>query len=216
MTLATALLFSIVALAAIATPGPTVLLALSNGSRRGVRGALPGIAGAVLSDFVLVGAVALGLGALLAASEFWFSMLKWVGAVYLAWLGVRMLRSRGGSFDAPRAQDGTVPAGTTERDGRKVFLKSFLVAVTNPKGYLFCSALMPQFIDPAAAQGLQYAIIAVLFASLDAAVMLVYAFVGARAMRLLTAAAARWIDRTCGAMLLALAGSLAFYRRSGS
>lgn len=215
MTFATALLFSIVALAAIATPGPTVLLALSNGSRRGVRGALPGILGAVLSDFVLVGAVALGLGALLAASEFWFSMLKWVGAVYLAWLGVRMLRSKGGSFDAPRADAGE-PVTGTNGDGRKVFLKSFLVAVTNPKGYLFCSALMPQFIDPAAAQGMQYAIIAVLFASLDALVMGVYAFVGARAMRLLTAAAGRWIDRTCGAMLLALAGSLAFYRRSGT
>jgi len=215
MTLATALLFSIVALAAIATPGPTVLLALSNGSRRGVRGALPGILGALLSDFVLVGAVALGLGALLAASEFWFSMLKWVGAVYLAWLGIRMLRSKGGSFDAPRASVGT-PFSGAPKEGRKVFLKSFLVAVTNPKGYLFCSALMPQFIDPSAAQGMQYAIIAVLFASLDAAVMLVYAFVGARAMRLLTAAAARWIDRTCGAMLLALAGSLAFYRRSGT
>lgn len=216
MTLATALLFSIVALAAIATPGPTVLLALSNGSRRGVRGALPGILGAVLSDFVLVGAVALGLGALLAASEFWFSMLKWVGAVYLAWLGVRMLRSKGGSFDAPQQANAGEPTAGMPKEGRKVFLKSFLVAVTNPKGYLFCSALMPQFIDPAAAQGMQYAIIAVLFASLDAAVMLVYAFVGARAMRLLTAAAARWIDRTCGAMLLALAGSLAFYRRSGT
>jgi len=215
MTLATALLFSIVALAAIATPGPTVLLALSNGSRRGVRGALPGMLGAVLSDFVLVGAVALGLGALLAASEFWFSMLKWVGAAYLAWLGVRMLRSRGGSFDAPRAPDGALPAAVPG-EGRKVFLKSFLVAVTNPKGYLFCSALLPQFIDPSAPQGMQYALIAVLFAALDAAVMLVYAFVGARAMRLLTAAAARWIDRTCGAMLLALAGSLAFYRRSGT
>ncbi|MDR6889019.1 MULTISPECIES: LysE family translocator [Variovorax] len=215
MTLATALLFSIVALAAIATPGPTVLLALSNGSRRGVRGALPGILGAVLSDFVLVGAVALGLGALLAASEFWFSMLKWVGAVYLAWLGIRMLRSKGGSFDAPRANAGE-PSPGIPNEGRKVFLKSFLVAVTNPKGYLFCSALMPQFIDPSAAQGMQYAIISVLFASLDAAVMLFYAFVGARAMRLLTAAAARWIDRTCGAMLLALAGSLAFYRRSGT
>jgi threonine/homoserine/homoserine lactone efflux protein len=204
-----------VALAAIATPGPTVLLALSNGSRRGVRGALPGILGAVLSDFVLVGAVALGLGALLAASEFWFSMLKWVGAVYLAWLGIRMLRSKGGSFDAPQA-DASDPSSGIPKEGRKVFLKSFLVAVTNPKGYLFCSALMPQFIDPAAAQGMQYAVISVLFASLDAAVMLVYAFVGARAMRLLTAAAARWIDRTCGAMLLALAGSLAFYRRSGT
>ena len=209
MTLTTALLFSIVALAAIATPGPTVLLALSNGSRRGVRGALPGMFGAMLSDFVLVGAVALGLGALLAASEFWFSMLKWVGAAYLAWLGIRMLRSKGGSFERPAEGAAAAPGS-----GRQVFLKSFLVAVTNPKGYLFCSALLPQFIDPAASQGMQYAIIAVLFAGLDMAVMLVYAFVGAKAMQLLTARAARWIDRTCGAMLLALAGSLAIYRRA--
>lgn len=209
MTLTTALLFSIVALAAIATPGPTVLLALSNGSRRGVRGALPGMFGAMLSDFVLVGAVALGMGALLAASEFWFSMLKWVGAAYLAWLGIRMLRSKGGSFERPAEGAAAAPGS-----GRQVFLKSFLVAVTNPKGYLFCSALLPQFIDPAASQGMQYAIIAVLFAGLDMAVMLVYAFVGAKAMQLLTARAARWIDRTCGAMLLALAGSLAFYRRA--
>jgi threonine/homoserine/homoserine lactone efflux protein len=209
MTFTTALLFSIVALAAIATPGPTVLLALSNGTRYGVRGALPGLAGAALSDFVLVGAVAMGLGALLAASEFWFSALKWVGAAYLTWLGIRMLRSRGG-IELP-ANGGSQP-----RTARQVFFKSFLVAVTNPKGYLFCSALLPQFIDPQAAQAPQYLAIAVLFASLDVAVMLVYAFVGARAMRLLTARAMRWLDRTCGAMLLALAGSLAFYRRANT
>ncbi|MEJ8850717.1 LysE family translocator [Variovorax rhizosphaerae] len=209
MNLATALMFTVVALAAIATPGPTVLLALSNGSRYGVRGALPGMLGAAVSDFVLVGAVALGLGALLAASEFWFSMLKYLGAVYLAWLGLRMLRSRGG-FN-PAAADAT---GGQASHAFQVFTKSFLVAVTNPKGYLFCSALLPQFIDPVATQAPQYLSIAVLFAALDVAVMLAYAFVGSRAMQLLTASATRWLDRTCGAMLLALAGSLAFYRRS--
>jgi len=90
------------------------------------------------------------------------------------------------------------------------------VAVTHPKGYLFCSALLPQFIDPAAAQAPQYVALALMFASLDVAVMAVYAFVGARAMRLLTVRAMRWLDRTCGAMLLALAGSLAFYRRGNA
>ena len=69
MNTPTLLVFALVALIAIATPGPTVLLALANGSRFGVRRALPGMLGAVASDFVLVGAVALGLGALLAASE---------------------------------------------------------------------------------------------------------------------------------------------------
>lgn len=210
MSLATLLVFSMVALVAIATPGPTVLLALANGSRYGVRRALPGMFGAVLSDFVLVGAVALGLGALLAASEFWFSVLKWVGAAYLAWLGLRLLRSRGG-FELP-SQDAAQAAGSR----RAIFSKSFLVAVTNPKGYLFCSALLPQFIDPAAAQAPQYITIAIVFAALDFAVMFGYAFLGARAVRLLKARATQWLDRVCGAALLALAGSLAFYRRAAS
>jgi len=211
MSLTTLLLFTLVALVAIATPGPTVLLALANGSRYGVRRALPGMLGAVLSDFVLVGAVALGLGALLAASEFWFTVLKWVGAAYLAWLGLRMLRSQGG-FEVP-ANGATPQAGAT---GRSIFMKSFLVAVTNPKGYLFCSALLPQFIDPQAAQAPQYITIAIVFAVLDFGVMLAYAITGARAVRWLKASATRWLDRACGGALLALAGSLAFYRRAST
>lgn len=201
-------LFALVAFVAIATPGPTVLLALSNGSRFGVRRSLPGMLGAVLSDLVLVGAVALGLGALLAASEFWFSVLKWVGAAYLAWIGWRMLRSSGAlSLPGEAAGDG-------ESSARRVLAKSFLVAVTNPKGYLFCSALLPQFIDPSAAQWPQYVVIATVFAGMDFIVMLAYAVVGARAVRLLRRRAVMWLDRTCGAAMLALAGSLLFYRRS--
>lgn len=207
---ATLLVFALVALVAIATPGPTVLLALANGSRYGVRRAVPGMLGAVASDFVLVGAVALGLGALLAASEFWFSVVKWVGAAYLAWLGLRLLRSKGG---LDLSQSGT---GSDGGSPRGIFAKSFLVAVTNPKGYLFCSALLPQFIDATAPQWPQYVAIGLVFAGIDFAVMLAYAVVGARAVKLLRRRAILWLDRCCGGALLALAGSLAFYRRSGT
>lgn len=207
MSTTTLLLFALVALVAIATPGPTVLLALANGSRYGVRRSVPGMLGAVASDFVLVGAVALGLGALLAASEFSFSVVKWVGAAYLARLGLRLLRSQGGL-------ELSQPGGTQGVTARSVFAKSFLVAVTNPKGYLFCSALLPQFIDANAPQWPQYAAIAVVFAGLDFAVMLAYAIVGAKAVQLLRRRAVLWLDRCCGGALLALAGSLAFYRRS--
>lgn len=208
MNTTTLLAFSLVALIAIATPGPTVLLALANGSRFGLRRSVPGMFGAVASDFVLVGAVALGLGALLAASEFWFSVVKWVGAAYLAWLGVRLLRSKGG-LDLPSSPTEQGPDGTP----RAVFAKSFLVAVTNPKGYLFCSALLPQFIDAAAPQWPQYVVIGLVFAGLDFAVMWGYAAIGARAMRLLKRRAVLWLDRCCGAALLALSGSLLLYRR---
>lgn len=211
MTLTTLILFAAVALVAIATPGPTVLLALSNGTRFGVRRSLAGMAGAVVSDFVLVGAVSVGLGALLAASEFWFTVLKYVGAAYLAWIGWRMLRSTGTLEPA----DATA-AASGEGSAKSLFLKAFLVAVTNPKGYLFCSALLPQFIDPALPQARQYIVIGLLFAALDFAVMFGYALIGARAVRMLKAAAVRWLDRVCGGVLLALAGSLLFYRRANS
>lgn len=206
LNLSTLALFSLVALATIATPGPTVLLALSNGARMGVRRSIPGMLGALASDFVLVASVAVGLGALLAASEFWFAVVKWVGAAYLAWIGLRMLRSQG-SLNLELAAD------DSRAGARKVFMKSFLVAVTNPKGYLFCSALLPQFIDSAAPQVPQYVAVGLLFGAIDFAIMFAYALVGARAVTLLRRRAVLWMDRTCGAVLLALAGSLAFYRR---
>ncbi len=135
-------IFALVAFIGIVTPGPTVLLALTNGSRLGIRASVPGMVGAVLSDIVLISAVAVGLGALLAASEFWFSIVKWIGVIYLAYLGIRLLRSKGTfpiTIGNARHPDAT---------GRRVLLRSFLVAVTNPKGYLFFTAFLPQFIAP--------------------------------------------------------------------
>ncbi|KVE01555.1 LysE family translocator [Burkholderia anthina] len=205
----TLLVFSAVAFVGIATPGPTVLLALTNGSRYGVRRAAYGFAGAMLSDFVLIVAVALGLGALLMASAFWFSVVKWLGAAYLAYVGIRLLMSKG-SLDVA-AEQGDTASGRTGRNA-SIFAKSFLTAVTNPKGYLFFSVL-PQFLDPAAPLAPQYVALAVTFALLDGAVMFGYALLGARAVRLLKRSGALWLERTCGAMLLALAGSLALYRR---
>ncbi|NTG14912.1 LysE family translocator [Agrobacterium rhizogenes] len=207
----TLLAFITVSFIGIATPGPTVLLALTNGSRFGVRRALAGMVGAVLSDFVLIGAVAIGLGALLAASEFWFSALKWAGAAYLAFLGIMMLRSKG-------TIDGMLRANAEQGKDTvlSIGLKSFMVAVTNPKGYLFFSAFLPQFIDPVAPLMAQYAILALVFAALDFAIMFGYAVFGSQAVRLLKAEGAKWLERACGGALLALAGSLALYRRAAN
>lgn len=207
----TLLAFVTVSFIGIATPGPTVLLALTNGSRFGVRRALAGMVGAVLSDFVLIGAVAIGLGALLAASEFWFSALKWAGAAYLAFLGIMMLRSKG-------TIDGMLRANAEQAKGTvlSIGLKSFMVAVTNPKGYLFFSAFLPQFIDPAAPMMAQYAILALVFVALDFSIMFGYAVFGSQAVRFLKAEGAKWLERVCGGALLALAGSLALYRRAAN
>jgi threonine/homoserine/homoserine lactone efflux protein len=95
-------------------------------------------------------------------------------------------------------------------------MKSFLVAVTNPKGYLFVGALMPQFIAPSQPQLPQYVVIAIVFAAIDFTIMFVYAAFGTAAVRMLKRSGALWLDRICGAILLALAGSLAFLRRASA
>jgi threonine/homoserine/homoserine lactone efflux protein len=208
MTLATVAAFALVAAVAISIPGPTVLLALSNGSRFGLRRATFGMLGAVASDVVLVTAVALGLGALLLASEVAFSVVKWIGVAYLVYLGIRLLLSRGRL--AHVAEDD--PRGSR----RAVFMRAFLVAVTNPKGYLFVGALLPQFITPGLPQVPQYLIIGVVFCAIDFSIMFGYAALGSTAMRMLRARGAVWIDRVCGAVLIGLAGWLAFARRASA
>jgi homoserine/homoserine lactone efflux protein len=208
MSVAVVAAFALVAVVAIAIPGPTVLLALANGSRFGVRRATYGMLGAVASDIVLVTAVAVGLGAVLLASEVAFSVLKWVGVAYLVYLGIRLLLSKGHLAALPDDD----PRGAR----RSVFMKSFLVAVTNPKGYLFVGALLPQFITAAEPQLPQYLVIGAVFCAIDFSIMLAYAAAGSQVMRLLSARGALWLDRVCGAVLLVLAGALAITRRANA
>ena len=157
---ATLLIFAAVAFVGIATPGPTVLLALTNGSRYGVRRAAYGFAGAMLSDFVLIVAVALGLGALLMASAFWFSVVKWLGAAYLAYVGIRLLmskaarRRRRARWRPIRAQRVDLreefPHGGDEPEGLSVLLR--------------LPAAVPRSVRAARAQ---YVALAITFALLD-------------------------------------------------
>lgn len=133
----TLLAFAMVAFVGIATPAPTVLLALSDGSKFGIPCTLTGMARAILSDFVLIGAVALGLGlgALLAASEFWFNVVKWVGVCYLVFLGFMLLRSRG-------ELDGALQPADRNRatSARSIFLKALWSRRPTPRA--ICSFLL--------------------------------------------------------------------------
>jgi threonine/homoserine/homoserine lactone efflux protein len=201
--------FALASLVVVTTPGPTVLLALSNGSRFGLAAASYGIAGAALSDVVLILAAAVGLGALLSASAFWFAIVKWVGVAYLIWVGVQMIRAAGTSGALP---DRAMMSGPESR--HLIFRKSFLVAVTNPKGYLFFTAFLPQFLMPSEPLLPQYVILALIFVGVDIAVMSTYAGLGVRAARFLREAGAKWIDRSCGVLLIVLGGALALVRRS--
>jgi len=210
MDLTTLLLYAVAVSAVTAIPGPTMLLALNNGVSGGPRIAACGILGAALSDLILIGAVGCGLGAVLAASERLFACIKWGGVLYLLYLAWGLWRAPVRAF-MDGAQAGQAPAG-----GRAALLRSLLVALSNPKGLLFFSAFLPQFIQPGEAVAAQYATLAVLTAAIDAALMAAYALGGHHAARLMSARALRCMNRGCAGLLAALAVALSLYRRSES
>lgn len=206
------LTFALLALVVVMTPGPTVLLALTNGSRFGIPVAGYGIAGAAISDAVLIAAAGLGLGAILTASALLFSVVKWIGVAYLVWLGVQMMRSSGqlGPVENPsdKKRAGALHNNTA------VFRKSFLVAVTNPKGYLFFTAFLPQFLIPTEPMLQQYATLALIFIVVDVITMTAYAGLGAKAVQFLSNRGALWIDRVCGGLLVALGLALTLLKHA--
>ncbi len=206
------LTFAILALVVVMTPGPTVLLALSNGSRFGIAVAGYGIAGAAISDAVLIAAAGLGLGAILAASAFLFSVVKWIGVAYLVWLGAQMMRSSGQLGTIANSSENKASAALRNNAG--VFRKSFLVAVTNPKGYLFFTAFLPQFLIPTEPMFQQYVMLALIFIAVDVVAMTAYAGLGAKAVQFLSNRGALWIDRICGSLLVALGLALTFLKRA--
>lgn len=208
MTLSTICLYFAACFAVTITPGPTMLLALANGTSRNWRITVMGILGAALSDLLLIGGVAVGLGALLSASEALFSIVKWVGVLYLAWLAVQLW------FQQPSELTANIhnPSSTAS----KAFIRSLLVALSNPKGLLFFSAFLPQFINTAEPQAFQYVILAVLTAVQDIIVMACYATGGAQAARFLTIRGLSKLNRACASALLSLAVFLALYRRSNA
>ncbi|EAN8327753.1 LysE family translocator [Salmonella enterica] len=208
MSLTALMAFALIMSAGIVTPGPTVLLALNNAARFGIRRATWGIMGAAAADILLVALVGLGLGVVLAASETLFVTLKWVGAAWLAYIGLRMLLSSNTSL--PGGMEETAPVR------RSLFLKSFFVAMSNPKYYIFMTALLPQFVNTAQPALPQYASLAAVIVLIDVAVMLGYAILGKKSVSLWKASGIKWMNRISGSFLLILAGSVALYRKSST
>ena len=139
MHASTLVMYMTAALAGALIPGPTSLLALANGISGNWRVVLAGMCGAAISDVLVIAAVGIGLGALLAASATLFLIVKSVGVIYLAWLALQLWKSRPLGLE-------TTQAATEPRPSR-VFFRSFGVALTNPKVLLFFSAFLPQFVD---------------------------------------------------------------------
>ena len=210
MTLDTLLLYLAASIVLAITPGPTMLLAMSNGIAGGMRAAVWGIAGASVGAAILITVVALGLGSLLAASEWLFNALRVAGVAYLVWLGIKMWRSQPVDIRAALAAS---PADVLS--GRVAFLRSLTVALSNPKTLLFFAAFLPQFIDTASPQGPQYLLLGAVFIGIDTCIMLGYAAAGTQAVRWLSRRGLRMLNRGCAAGMWLLAATLALWRRPG-
>jgi threonine/homoserine/homoserine lactone efflux protein len=206
--LQTLLMFATASLALAVIPGPTMLLALSNGMAGGMRRAGWGIAGASLGSGTVIAVVAVGLGSLLAASAWLFEAVRAVGVLYLLWLAVQLWRSPPLELQAALAE---VPG--RQALGRAALVRSLTVALSNPKALLFFAAFLPQFVDPALPVVVQYAALGALFVAIDAGVMVVYAVAGRQAVRWLSQASLRWLNRGCAVGMGLLAVLLAGYRR---
>jgi len=205
---ATLWLFVLLELPLCLTPGPAVLFVLSSalrsGTRKGVASALGILSGNTIY-FVLSGT---GVGALLLTSYRLFFAVKWAGAAYLIFLGLRALL-RGSSLHQELDKSGP------ERGSRRLFLDALVVQLSNPKAIVFFSALLPQFIDPHAVVAEQVAILAATSAAIEFCVLLGYSLAAGQASRLARLPRyAVWTNRAAGGFLIGAGTGLAVLKRA--
>ena len=207
MTLTSYLLYVAAVALLILTPGPTMLMCMTNALNHGPRKAMTSVAGSVSAVLCVMLLSAMGLGALLAASETAFTVTKVLGAAYLIYLGIKTFLS-----DAAVLDDRTTPASSTQR--RSFFLKGFLVGASNPKAVLFFAAFFPQFLHPAAPFVPQFAILALTFMGFEFTVLTACALGVSRVAPLLRSSrAVRSFNRVSGGLFNLMGGLLLLTRR---
>ncbi|OTP71543.1 LysE family translocator [Caballeronia sordidicola] len=208
MTLAQWLPFALASAILVAIPGPTVLLVVSYALGHGRKYAFATTAGVAMGDLTSMTASMLGLGVLLAASAEMFMVVKWIGAAYLVYLGIKLWR-------APVIDTDAVRSPTELRTGR-IIAHAYAVTVLNPKSIIFFVAFLPQFIDPHVASVSQIAIMEATFVGLAAANAFGYAMLASVARRAIRRPSVqRGVNRTGGALLMGAGVFAAAWKRAG-
>ena len=188
------LAFAAASIVLLIIPGPTILTVISYSIAHGRKANLPLVAAVALGDSSALVLSLLGLGALLAVSEFWFTAIKLAGGLYLLYLGIRLLRAGIAATDI-------VSAPAVPESRWKLFANTYLFTALNPKGMVFFVAFLPQFIDPAGDVRKQLWILSVTFVVLAAFNATLYATFAATARRVLSSPRARlsatWASAAC-------------------
>ena len=189
-------------------PGPTIVLVLTYALTQGRRVALASAAGVALGDFIAMTTSLAGLGALVLASASLFTLLKWVGAAYLVWMGIGMIR-HAGTATAIEIDD------APQLTAAAVFRNACVVTALNPKGIVFFIAFVPQFIRPEAALAPQFAILIATFVGLAALNVLIYALLADRLRASIRKPAVLgWMTRIGGSVLIAMGVLTATLRKA--
>jgi threonine/homoserine/homoserine lactone efflux protein len=213
MTLEVWSLFLALVSTVILMPGPAAALCLSHGVTHGWIKTFATIFGLLLSSLVLIGLSIAGLGAILAASGTLFNVVKYLGAAYLIYLGVRMWRTRP---SGPIAKDSLDPKQKA-MDGKisELFRTGFLVGLSNPKDLLFFGALFPQFITTTTPMLGQVVALSLTWCAVALVVMAGYAAIGERVAKNVDGLNARGIfNRITGSIFIAAGGVLAWAKRT--
>ena len=195
------LAFAVAATGLILMPGPTVLLVVGYAISSGVRPALASMIGVALGDVTAMTVSFIGLGAVLATSAELFVAMKWLGAAYLIYLGVRLWR-------APAVPPDRDPAVATRLPVLAMVGNAFAVTVLNPKGILFFAAFMPQFMDPGSPALPQMLLLGGTFVLIALSVLTVYVLMSGRVRRAVSTPSALRLFNRIGAGALIGAGVL--------
>lgn len=179
-------------------PGPTILTVISYSMTHGRRANVPLVAAVALGDSTALALSLLGLGALLATSAFWFTVIKWAGGMYLLYLGIKLLRMGISSSEL------VAPAAPGSR--WKLFANTYLVTALNPKGIVFFVAFLPQFINPNLPVAQQLWVLALTFVVLATLNATLYAVFATSARKALASPKAQRRFNLTGGSLLSIAG----------
>nr|GAJ31108.1 homoserine/homoserine lactone efflux protein [Bradyrhizobium sp. DOA9] len=174
-------------------PGPIVTLVIANGLRHGTRAALINVAGAQAGLAIVIGIVAIGLTSLMATMGYWFDWVRFAGAAYLVWLGIKLIWEpvEGVDVDAPPPP----PRGG-------FFLQGFLVLLSNPKVLVFFGAFIPQFMDMSQPHFPQVALLGATFMVTAVMTDALYAIAAGRARKFFSARRTRMLSRISGGFMI--------------